>query len=119
MSADDSLQSPAMKEQVTAEGTHRSDFASAPDTVETGTQNPNVVKSVEAPGSRNNANSLLPKLLRTTRVLLTSHSFFYSYDMDITRRSGTGSAKSSDLPLYKSADPLVSYIRLHPRDTAS
>ena len=119
MSADDSLQSPTMKEQVTAEGTHRSDFTSAPNTVETGTQKTNVVKSVDAPASRNNANSLLPKLLRTTRVLLTSNSFFYSYDVDITRRLGTGSAKSSDLPFYKSTDPWVSYIRLYPCGTAS
>ena len=57
----------------------------------------------------NITNTLLPKLLRTTRMLLASKSFFFSYDMDITRRLGTQSRKGSDLPLHKSVDPSVCY----------
>ena len=61
------------------------------------TQNANVV------------NTLLPKLLRTTRMLLGSRSFFFSYELDITRRIGSQNAKISELPLHKSVDPLVSW----------
>jgi hypothetical protein len=61
------------------------------------TQNANVV------------NTLLPKLLRTTRMLLGSRSFFFSYELDITRRMGSQNAKNSELPLHKSVDPLVSW----------
>ena len=60
----------------------------------------------------NVVNTLLPKLLRTTRMLLGSRSFFFSYDLDITRRMGNQNTKSSELPLHKSVDPLVSR-RLH------
>lgn len=56
----------------------------------------------------NVTNTLLPKLLRTTRMLLGSRSFFFSYKLDITRRLGTNDGKGSLIPLYKSADPLVS-----------
>ena len=52
--------------------------------------------------------TLLPKLLRTAKMLLSSRSFFFSYDYDITRRNGTQVNKTGDLPLYKSVDPLVS-----------
>ena len=55
-------------------------------------------------------NNLLPKLLRTTRMLLTSRSFFFSYDIDITRRLGSQGTKLSDLPLHKCVDPLVSAL---------
>ena len=53
-------------------------------------------------------NTLLPKLLRTSRLLLTSESFFFSYDMDITRRMGTLPPKATDISLHRSVDPLVS-----------
>jgi len=49
------------------------------------------------------ANALLPKLLRTTRMLLISRSFFFSYHLDITRRLGQG-ITSSELPLHKLVD---------------
>jgi hypothetical protein len=55
-----------------------------------------------------NAASLLPKLLRTTKILLASESFFFSYDCDITRRLGTES-KRTDVPLYQVVDPLVRF----------
>ena len=54
------------------------------------------------------ANALVPKLLRTTRMLLSSRSFFFSYDFDVTRRLGGEIVKNPDIPLSKSVDPLVS-----------
>ena len=58
------------------------------------------------------AKTLLPKLLRTTRMLLASQSFFFSYDLDITRRIDNQSSKGSELPLHQSVDPLVSHVVL-------
>ena len=55
----------------------------------------------------NDAETLLPKLLQTTKVLLSSQSFYFSYDYDITRRLGTDEVKNRDLPLYKMVDPMV------------
>lgn len=52
--------------------------------------------------------TLLPKLLRTTKVLLASRSFFFSYDYDITRRLGSQGAYNRDIPLHRIVDPLVS-----------
>ena len=52
--------------------------------------------------------NLLPKLLRSTRMLLTSRSFFFSYDHDITRRFGSAVVGNPDLPLCMSVEPLVS-----------
>ena len=60
----------------------------------------------------NVTNKVLPKLLRTTRMLLESRSFFFSYEFDITRRLGTNDDKSALIPLHKSADPLVSICHL-------
>ena len=57
--------------------------------------------------------TLLPKLLRTTRLLLVSQSFFFSYDLDITRRLGTQELRGSELPLHKSVDLLVSLLYTH------
>lgn len=56
-------------------------------------------------------NTLLPKLLKTTRVLLASRSFFFSYDYDITRRMGTQETKSKDVPLHRSVDPIFFWNR--------
>ena len=56
----------------------------------------------------NVALTLLPKLLRTTKMLLNSESFYFSYDMDITRRLGTQETSlRSEIPLHKVVDPLV------------
>lgn len=52
-------------------------------------------------------NPLLPKLVRTTKLLLGSRSFFFSYDCDITRRLGRLEAVRSDIPTHKSVNPLV------------
>lgn len=57
---------------------------------------------------------LTPKLLHTTRLLLgSSKSFFFSYDLDITRPwsqnllQGKTSRQAQDVPLWKNVDPLV------------
>ena len=57
----------------------------------------------------NVTSALLPKLLRTTRMLLGSRSFFFSYELDITRRLITKDSEGSEIPLHKSVDPLVSH----------
>ena len=64
-------------------------------------------KPLEASASEHMANTLLPKLLRTTKVLLTSGSFFFSYDYDVTRRFGSQETPSREVPLHRSVDPLV------------
>ncbi|KAL8766300.1 MAG: hypothetical protein Q9209_006890 [Squamulea sp. 1 TL-2023] len=56
--------------------------------------------------TQNVTSTLLPKLLRTAKMLFASRSFFYSYDYDITRRLGSQMTKASNLPLYKSVDPM-------------
>ena len=67
------------------------------------------LQSPQSAGHTTNvANTLLPKLLRTTRILLGSRSFFFSYDLDITRRLGSQNLRGSEIPLYKAVDPLVS-----------
>lgn len=53
------------------------------------------------------ANTLLPKLLQRSKLLLSSRSFFFSYSCDITRRLGSSDSMKSDTPLHKSVDPLV------------
>ena len=54
--------------------------------------------------------TLAPKLLRTTRLLFNSQSFYFSYDHDLTRRLSSGASKASDVPLCKRVDPLVSCL---------
>ncbi|KAI9753552.1 MAG: hypothetical protein M4579_005094 [Chaenotheca gracillima] len=48
--------------------------------------------------------SLLPKLLRTTKMLFGSRNFFFSYDYDITHSVGTQRSNASNLPLHRIAD---------------
>ena len=78
------------------------------DDVESSDRTPNLEVPNQASEGGNVTSTLLPKLLRTTRMLLESRSFFFSYEIDITRRLGTNDGKGSLIPLYKSADPLVS-----------
>lgn len=57
------------------------------------------------------AHNLTPKLLNTTRLLLGSRSFFFSYDWDITRTWSTRRhSADTSLPLHKLVDPLVCYV---------
>ncbi|KAI9701040.1 MAG: hypothetical protein M1836_001709 [Candelina mexicana] len=60
----------------------------------------------ESANAKDVAYTLMPKLLRTTKILLSSSSFFFSYDYDITRNFANQNHKSSDLPLHKTVDPL-------------
>ena len=62
------------------------------------------------PKKAKSAYTLLPKLLRTTKLLLSSKSFFFSYELDITRRLGTKAATATDVPLHKAVDPLVTIV---------
>ena len=78
------------------------------DGVESSDRTSDLEVSNQASERGNVTNTLLPKLLRTTRMLLGSRSFFFSYELDITRRLGTDDGKASLIPLYKSTDPLVS-----------
>lgn len=88
---------------------------SSPGKEETITQDPGVREVKQADivpefghvvSAPNVTGTLLPKLLRTTRMLLESGSFFFCYDLDITRRIGTQGSTSSQLPLYKLVDPM-------------
>ena len=67
------------------------------------------VKNKSQPGPSSVADSLVPKLLRTTKMLLSSNSFYFSYEYDITRKLGLDQAKATIVPLYKSLDPLVGH----------
>ena len=78
------------------------------DGVESSDRTPDLEVPNQASERGNVTVALLPKLLRTTRMLLGSRSFFFSYELDITRRLGKIDGKGSLTPLYKSADPLVS-----------
>ncbi|KAK9415387.1 putative SAC domain-containing protein [Seiridium unicorne] len=51
--------------------------------------------------------SLLPKLLRMAHIWFgTSHSFYFSYDIDITRHLGNkGLSTMGETPLHRTADP--------------
>jgi hypothetical protein len=57
---------------------------------------------------RDVAATLLPKLLRTTRLLFgSSRSFYFSYDYDITRNfANRRQYHASEVPLHKHVDPL-------------
>jgi SacI homology domain len=63
---------------------------------------------ISAVKRRDVAATLLPKLLRTTRLLFgSSRSFYFSYDYDITRNfANRGQYHASDVPLHKDVDPL-------------
>lgn len=64
----------------------------------------------ELSSNQDAAHKFLPKLLRTTRILLCSRSFFFSYDYDITKRLGFSENTKSDIPFQKSVDPLVCHF---------
>ena len=51
--------------------------------------------------------TLLPKLLRTTKIILSSGNIYFSYDQDITRSLGDQSLIQKSVSLWKRVDPLV------------
>ena len=48
----------------------------------------------EARDHRTAADEMLPKILRSVKLLLTSRSFYFSYDFNITKRFGSSSTAS-------------------------
>ncbi|KAI1495042.1 SacI homology domain-containing protein [Biscogniauxia mediterranea] len=66
-----------------------------------------IQENASVPPSPSAGESLLPKLLRMSHIWFgTSRSFFFSYDLDITRSVASRPTLSSNVPLYKSVDPL-------------
>lgn len=58
------------------------------------------------------AESMLPKLLRTSQILFgASRSYYFSYDHDITRSLANQRKTNSELPLHKEVDPLFFWNR--------
>ncbi|KAI1860676.1 hypothetical protein JX265_002834 [Neoarthrinium moseri] len=57
--------------------------------------------------------SLLPKLLRMAHIWFgTSHSFYFSYDVDITRNlANKGLSTTGETPLHRVAEPLFYWNR--------
>ena len=55
--------------------------------------------------------SMLPKLLKTMEMMLCSKSFYFAYDLDLTRRLGTQLRKDAGLSLHKIVDPLFFWNR--------
>lgn len=117
MSTDDVTKSEAVQASEKV-GTEIGDSASKPDVTTSNTIDsydgpsepmpdggkPNTASSTSA---GNVTNSLLPKLLKTTKMMLGSRSFFFSYDYDITRRFGCQDSRTSDVPLHRKVDLLV------------
>ena len=64
-------------------------------------------EDVASPNERENTLPLLSKLLRSTRLILSSRSFYFSYDFNITRRMGDPRMLPSKLLLHEDIDPLV------------
>ncbi|GME25158.1 Synaptojanin [Neofusicoccum parvum] len=56
--------------------------------------------------SDNTTGTLLPKILKTTKLYFSSRSFFFSYDFDLSRSLGKQRETHSSLPLFKLYDPL-------------
>ena len=63
----------------------------------------------DRPASKTVTNTLLPKLLRTTRLLFQSRSFFYAFDLDITRRLEKSKPRANEVALCNLVDPLVGW----------
>jgi hypothetical protein len=64
-------------------------------------------EDVASPSEREHTLPLLSKLLRSTRLILSSRSFYFSYDFNITRRMGDPRMLSSKPLLHEDIDPLV------------
>ncbi|KAL7623030.1 hypothetical protein AAE478_006709 [Parahypoxylon ruwenzoriense] len=65
-------------------------------------------EKVDPPPTPSAGESLIPKLLRFAHIWLgTSRSFYFSYDLDITRSVASRStAAAINLPLHQAADPM-------------
>ncbi|KAI1819550.1 SacI homology domain-containing protein [Xylaria intraflava] len=66
-----------------------------------------VQERVDAPPGPTAGESLTPKLLRMAHIWFgTSNSFFFSYDVDLTRSIANQTATTPQMPLHKAADPM-------------
>jgi hypothetical protein len=59
------------------------------------------------PGENDTAIPLLPKLLRSTRLILSSRSFYFSYDFNLTRRLGDPRMLNAKPLGHEDIDPQV------------
>lgn len=59
------------------------------------------------PGEKDTAIPLLPKLLRSTRLILSSRSFYFSYDFNLTRRLGDPRMLNAKPLGHEDIDPRV------------
>ena len=64
-------------------------------------------EDVASPRGGENTLPLLSKLLQSTRLILSSRSFYFSYDFNITRRMGDPGMLPSKPLLHEDIDPLV------------
>ncbi|KAI1081137.1 SacI homology domain-containing protein [Whalleya microplaca] len=63
-------------------------------------------EKVDPPPAPKAGESLIPKLLRFAHIWFgESRSFFFSYDTDLTRSVSRRAPATTNLPLYKTADP--------------
>ncbi|KAM0136564.1 hypothetical protein ACHAO1_004495 [Botrytis cinerea] len=71
------------------------------------------IEDIETPENISDiAESMLPKLLRTSQILFgASRSYYFSYDHDITRSLANKRNTNSELPLHKEVDPLFFWNR--------
>ncbi|KAB8290701.1 hypothetical protein EYC80_008341 [Monilinia laxa] len=70
------------------------------------------IRNSETSDNADIAESMLPKLLRTSQILFgSSRSYYFSYDHDITRSLANQRKTNSELPLHKEVDPLFFWNR--------
>ena len=72
-----------------------------------GSRSPGKNENRNSPSERGATIPLLPKLLRSTRLILSSRSFYFSYDFNITRRMGGHGMFHSKPLAHEDVDPLV------------
>jgi hypothetical protein len=60
-----------------------------------------------SPSEKDTTLPLLPNLLRSTRLILSSRSFYFSYDFNITRRMGDPRMLDAKPLVHEDIDPLV------------
>ncbi|KAI0546023.1 SacI homology domain-containing protein [Xylaria curta] len=66
-----------------------------------------VEENADTPPGPTTGESLTPKLLRMAHIWFgTSKSFFFSYDMDLTRSIANRTATTTHVPLHRVADPM-------------
>ena len=100
-----SQQSPAtsMKDAISSPPMEGSSSERGPGSTSLGEPKPET-----SPGEKDTTLPLLPKLLRSTRLILSSRSFYFSYDFNITRRMADPKMLLAKPLTHEDIDPLVS-----------